>query len=132
MTFSPHWLVVNFFTTLDLLYAYNQLLLEDSRKYVTINTHKGLYQYTHLPFSIASAPAVLQRTMDTILQGVEGVACYIDDIIITGKTLEEHMERLKEVLKRLLHHGINVKLPKCLFLQPSVSLRHRIDADRIH
>jgi hypothetical protein len=84
------------FTTLDLSHAYNQLLLdEDSRKYVTINTHKGLYQYTRLPFGIASAPAVFQRTMDTILQGVEDVACYIDDIIIMGKTLAEHMERLE-------------------------------------
>ena len=60
------------FTTLDLSHAYNQLILdEDSRKYVTVNTHKSLYQYTRLPFEIASAPAVFQRTMDTILQGVE-------------------------------------------------------------
>ena len=122
------------FTTLDLSHAYNQLLLdEDSRKYVMINTYKGLYQYTRLPFGIASAPAVFQRTMDTILQGVEGVACYIDDIIITGKTLAEHMERLEEVLKRLLRHGIHVKLSKCRFLQPSVVfIGHRIDADGIH
>ena len=119
------------FTTLDLSHAYNQLLLdEDSRKCVTINTHKGLYQYTRLPFGIASAPAVFQRTMDTILQGVEGVACYIDDIIITGRTLAEHLERLEEVLKR---HGIHVKLPKCRFLQPSVVfIGHRIDADGLH
>ena len=62
-----------YFTTLDLTHAYNQLMLdEDSRKYITINTHKGLYQYTRLPFGIASAPAVFQRAMDTILQGVEG------------------------------------------------------------
>lgn len=47
------------FTTLDLTHTYNQLLLdEDSRKYVTINIHQGLYQYTRLPFRIASAPAM--------------------------------------------------------------------------
>ena len=114
------------FTTLDLTHAYNQLIPdEDSRKYVTINTHKGLYQYTRLPFGIASAPAVFQRTMDTILQGIEGVACYIDDIIITGKTTEEHLEHLR--------HGVHVKKPKCSFLQPSVIfLGHRIDAEGIH
>jgi len=35
---------------------------------------------------VASAPAIFQRTMDTILQGIEGVACNLDDIIITGKS----------------------------------------------
>jgi len=90
------------FTTLDLSYAYNQLLLdEESRKYVTINTPKGLYQYTRLPFGIASAPAIFQRTMDTLLQGIEGVACYIDDIIVTGKMAKEHLQHLEEVLHRL-------------------------------
>ena len=122
------------FTTLDLSHAYNQLLMdEESRKFVTINTHKGLYQYTRLPFGIASAPAVFQRIMDTILQGIDGVACYIDDIIITGKTTEEHLERLEEVLRRLLRHGIHVKKSKCRFLQPSVIfLGYRIDAEGIH
>ena len=57
------------FTKLDLTSAYQQLLLDDeSAKLVTINTHKGLYEYTRLPFGVASAPAVFQRTMDMILQ----------------------------------------------------------------
>ena len=47
------------FTKLDLSHAYQQVLLEpESRKYVTVNTHKGLYRYNHLPFGIASAPAM--------------------------------------------------------------------------
>ena len=106
------------FTTLDLSHANSQLLLdEDSRKYATINAHKGLYQYTRLPFGIALAPAVFQRIMDTILQGMESVAHYIDDVIVTGKSDEEHMERLKEVLCRFQCHGLQVKLAKCRFLQ---------------
>ena len=91
------------FTTLDLTHAYNQLLLdEESRKFVTVNTHKGLYQYTRLPFGIASAPAMFQRVMDTVLQEIDGVACYIDDIIITGRNDEELLTHLEEVLKCLL------------------------------
>ena len=62
------------FSKVDLSHAYQQMVLEeDSRKYVANNTHKGLYRYTCLPFGIASAPAVFQRTMDTILQGIPNV-----------------------------------------------------------
>lgn len=122
------------FTTLDLSQAYNQMELdEDSRKYATINTPKGLYQHTRLPFGIASAPAIFQRMIDQILHGIDGTASFIDDIAITGKTLEEHFERLEEVLRRLEKHDIHVNLPKCQFLKPSVNfLGHRIDAEGIH
>ena len=76
MIFSLLWQEVNS-SQHYLSHAYNQLLLdEESRKFVTVNTHKGLYQYTHLPFGIAPAPAMFQRVMDKILQGLEGVACY--------------------------------------------------------
>ena len=52
--------------------------------YVTINTHRGLYHYNHLPFRIASAPALFQKLMDTALQEIPHVICYIDDILVTG------------------------------------------------
>ena len=74
------------FTKLDLSQAYQQLPFDEgSRKYVTVNTHKGLYQYTRLLFGIATAPAMLQKIMDTILQGIPNVVCYINDILVTGK-----------------------------------------------
>ena len=54
------------FTTLDLTHAYNQMLLDEaSRNYVTINTDNGLYQYTRLPFGIASAPRGVTRKIQT-------------------------------------------------------------------
>ena len=62
------------FTKLDLAHAYNQLLLdEESRSYVTINTLKGLYRYTQLPFGVAAAPAIFQRTMEAILRDLPHV-----------------------------------------------------------
>ena len=88
-----------FFTKLDMSSAYLQLPLDDeSKKYTTINTHKGLFQYNRLPFGVASSPAIFQRTMDTLLQGIEGVSVYLDDILVTGPTEEEHLKTLERVL----------------------------------
>lgn len=73
------------FSKLDLSQAYLQLLLDEASKpYVAINTHEGLYTCTRIPFRVASAPAIFQKLMDTVLQGIPGVVCYIDDILISG------------------------------------------------
>ena len=85
------------------------LLDEDSCKYVTINTHQGLYQYTRVPFGISSAPALFQKIMDTILQGIPHTICYLHDILVTGVTEAEHLHNLEEVLKRLQLNGLKVK-----------------------
>ncbi len=62
------------FSKLDLSSAYQQMLLDDeSAKLVTVNIHQGLYEYTRLPFGVASAPAMFQRAMDTILRGIPQV-----------------------------------------------------------
>ena len=116
---------------LDLTQAYLQLELDSkSQKYCTINTHRGLYHYKRLPFGISSAPAMFQKTMDTILQRIDGVLCYVDDILVTGGTEKEHLERLGEVLRRLQAHGVRMKLSKCSFLKSSVEyLGHRVDAE---
>ena len=110
------------FSKLDLTHAYNQMELdEQSQKLVTLNTHRGLYRYRRLPFGIASAPALFKKTMDVILQGMSHVICYIDDILITGANLEEHMANFEEVLKRLREHGVRLCKDKCQFLTPQWS-----------
>ena len=122
------------FSKLDLAQAYQQMLLDsESEKYLTINTHLGLYQYVRLPFGVASAPAMFQRAMDIILQGIPGVICYIDDILVTGETDEQHLDRLELVLKRLKEYGLRVKQKKCEFLKESVEyLGHKVDAQGLH
>jgi len=42
-------------------------------------------------FGVALAPAIFQRAMDVILQEVEGTTCYIDCILVTGSTDEQHL-----------------------------------------
>lgn len=74
------------FTKLDMSQAYQQMTLdEESRKFTTINTHKGLFQYNRLPFGVSSAPGIFQRTMENLLQGIPNVIVRMDDILISGK-----------------------------------------------
>ena len=95
------------FSRLDLAHAYQQLPLEDgSKPYTTINTHRGLYRYNRLPFG---APAIFQRTMENLLQGLPYVFVYIDDILVTGASEEEHLHNLNEVLTRLETAGMCLK-----------------------
>ena len=114
--------------------AYQQVLLEEeSRKYVTINTHKGLYRYNRLPFGITSAPAIFQQTMEKILQGLSGVTVYIDDILVTGRNDEEHLVALEAVLQQLSEYGLRLKREKCSFMQASVEyLGYIVDKDGLH
>ena len=82
---------------------------------------------------MASTPSIFQKTMDTILQGMNGVICYLDDILISGKTEEEHLDNLRRVLLKLKEHGIRAKKAKCTFLKTSVRyLGHVIDTDGLH
>ena len=116
------------FSKLDLAHAYQQVPLDEAaRKYVTINTQKGLFQYTRLPFGVSSAPAIFQRTMDNLLQGIPQVCVYLDDILVTGKSTEEHLKNLDEVLSRLKNAGMRLKKSKCAFLLLQVEyLGHQI------
>ena len=122
------------FTKLDLTQAYQQLPLDpESQKYCVVNTHQGLYRYKRLPFGVASAPAIFQRVMDIVLQGIPRVHCYIDDVLISGATEEEHLHNLELVLSRLAENGITLKQEKCSFLRDSIEfLGHKIDSNGLH
>lgn len=122
------------FTKLDLRHAYLQMKVEeDHRKYLTINTHRGLFRYNRLVFGIASAPAIWQRAMEQILQGTNGTQCILDDMIITGRSTEEHLLNLDAVLSRLQKSGLKANLDKCNIFQDKVQFcGHIIDQEGLH
>lgn len=65
------------FSKLDLSHAYQQLQLDGkSEKYLTMNTHNGLYKYHRLSYGVLSAPAIFKSVMDQILQGLDHVTCF--------------------------------------------------------
>ena len=122
------------FSKIDLKHAYLQMEVdEESRPLLTINTERGLYRYNRLVYGVASAPVVWQRSMDTVLQGLDGVKCIIDDMIVTGKSEAEHLRNLDAVLSRLAHYGLRVNLDKCQFFKDKIAFcGHEIDRDGLH
>lgn len=121
------------FSRIDLRRAYQQVEVdEDSKKYLTINTHLGLYNVNRLPFGITPAPAIFQKVMDSMLKSLPGVSCYLDDILVTGRTEEEHLRNLEGVLKTLLERGVRVQRDKCDFFKPQLEyLGYLIDSESI-
>ena len=74
-----------------------------------------------------------QKVMDSILQGIPGVLCYIDDILVTGSADTEHLQNLEQVFTRLQEHNVRVNLSKCHFMKEYVEyLGHVIVAAGIH
>ena len=99
-----------FSTKLDLSQAYQQLLLdEEAKKFVVINTQRGLFQYNWLPFGVSSAPGIFQRAMENLLQGIPNVIVCIDDILVSGASEAEHLSVLRKVLSRLMEAGLRSK-----------------------
>ena len=122
------------FSKIDLTQAYQQLPLDDeSKEYVVINTHKGLFRYTRLPFGVSSAPGIFQQVIESVLQEIPGVIPYLDDILVSGTTEKEHLKTLDQVFDRLERAGLRVHRDKCKFMADSITyLGHQIDADGLH
>ena len=122
------------FTKLDLSHAYHQLKLsEESQKYAVINTHKGLFAFTRLQYGLNCAVGIFQRVMENVLKDIPHVAIYVDDIVITGPTEEEHLKSLELVLHRLSSSGLKLKRNKCSFMNKEIQyLGHKLSAEGIH
>ncbi|XP_055609554.1 uncharacterized protein K02A2.6-like [Uranotaenia lowii] len=100
---------------LDIRDAFLQTeLAPESRDITTFITSRGLFRFKRLPFGLVSAPEIFQKVMDEILSGCEGTVCYLDDIYVEGKDVEEHDIRLKIVFDRLTKRGVVLNMQKCI------------------
>ena len=122
------------FSKLDLKHAFQQLLMDKkSQELCTLSTHLGLFRPQRLPYGVASSPALWQQTMDKIFTGMQGVFCFIDDILVAGKDAKEHESRLKAVLQRMQDNGLKVRRDKCHFEVSSLEyLGFNLDGQGIH
>ena len=103
------------FTTLDLYSGYWQIPVEKGSRHKTaFSTESGHWHFRVMPFGVKNAPAVFVRLMTDIMQGLlwNGVAVYLDGIIIGGRNFREHYNLLKDVLQRLREAGLTIKSSK--------------------
>jgi len=107
-------------------------LHESSRDYTTFLTPFGRYRFMRLPMEINTAPEIYQRKMCELLHGIDGVLIYMDDVIIFGKSEEEHDCVLKEVLGRIKSSGLKLNKEKCEFKKEKLEfLGHVISSEGI-
>ena len=110
------------FSQIDFAEAYHQVeVTEECKELLTINTHKGLFRYNRLPFGVKSAPGIFQQIIDTMITGLDGVAAYLDDVIVTGRTLEEHNTNLEALFDRILNYGFRIRIEKCHLLMTEIT-----------
>ena len=107
-----------YFTTLDLASGYWQVAMDPSSQEKTaFATYSGLYEFCKMPFGLVNAPATFQHLMEVVLSGLARDSChvYLDDVLVFGRTLEEHNSNLSKVLTRIREAGLRLKPKKCNF-----------------
>ena len=126
--------VAQVFTKLDANSGFWQIPLStDSSLLTTFLTPFGRYCFNRLPFGITSAPEHFQRRMSALLEGIEGVVCMMDDVLVHGKDQDQHNDRLLKVLQHLETAGLTLNKEMCKFSQRQVKfLGQMVDRMGVH
>ncbi|GFS82463.1 hypothetical protein TNCV_4777721 [Trichonephila clavipes] len=108
-----------FFSSMDLRSGYWQVEIDEAdREKTAFITPEGLYEFKVMPFGLCNAPATFERMIDNFLRHFKWAMClcYLDDIIVFSETFEDHLIRLRLVLKCLQEAGLKLNSKKCLLL----------------
>ena len=117
----------HYFSTLDLASGFWQIQVEPkSREKTASATPHGLFEFRVMPFGLTNAPAVFQRLIQKVLEGLNPedgtgfVTAYIQNILVYSRTLEEHLDHLQKVIACLHSANLKLKPSKCEFVRPEV------------
>ena len=121
------------YTKIDLADAYNQIKLSpESQRRLALSTHRGVLLQQRLPFGIKSAPGYFQEIMENMTSDLSGVAVFQDDMLVSGKDANDHLNNVKKLFIRLDEKGLRCRRDKCVFAQASVEyLGHTLSAEGI-
>ena len=92
------------FSTLDMVSGYWQVEVgEEDREKTAFCTPSGLFEFKVMPFGLCNGPATFQGLMDLVLAGLQMSHClvYVDDVIVMGRSFQEHLHNLRQVFGRV-------------------------------
>ena len=118
-----------YFSTLDFSRAYYQgYLSPESRNRSAFVTPFGFFEWIRIPFGLSNAVPVFQRYMENLLSEYRDTFAtpYLDDTIVFSKTIEEHIEHLRKILKLFISRGLKLNLTKCSLFRIQVKYLGRI------
>ncbi|GFW31239.1 retrovirus-related Pol polyprotein from transposon opus [Trichonephila clavipes] len=105
-------------STLDLKSGYFQLVIspKDIKKTAFI-TRNGKFAFLRMPFGLSGEAPTFQKAIDIILKPVIGrfMSVYMDDVIITSPSFNEHLDHLNQVFTLLRDAGLTLNKDKCHF-----------------
>lgn len=105
------------FSKLDLKSAFHQIEIDskDRHKLAFSIKGRGQFCFARVPFGIASAPAIMQRVVDQVTAALEGVCCYMDDILVYAESEKELIKRTTELVKHLTENNLCINFDKSQF-----------------
>jgi hypothetical protein len=106
-----------FATAIDLMMGNYTIRLDpDASKICTIIFPWGKYSYKQLPKDFSCSPDIFQGKMLELMESLEYVWAYLDDLLCISKlSLEDHLRKLEEVLRQLCDAGLKVNAEKLTF-----------------
>ena len=103
---------------------------EDSSLLTTFQTCFGRFRWQRLPFGTCVSSEIFQKRLTRALGGLQGVICIADDIVIHGKSEDEHDKHLEKFLSRCVDQGIKLNKTKCQWRLREIDfMGHRITAN---
>ena len=120
------------FTSIDLAWAFWQIPLKKrDRRKTAFACELGLFEWRRMPFGLCNASATFQRSITRALQKIQQrhgsvVMAYIDDIVIATETIEDHLERIREVFECLREAGFKMRAEKCDFMRTETKYLGRV------